>query len=614
MEKVTYNIKLLKSNENENVYNVCIGIPISYGWIDDVHLIVEKGSVKLDYYLPYKDKIDGIAYFSSEVCLNTSAIYHYYFNCKIEGRNTYIKKNGIVDSNYPNLDEKLKISINFSVPDWAKGKIMYHIFVDRFNRGNNVAPKEMLRRHVYKSFDDAMNVGPDGEGIWNNDFYGGDLKGIVDMLPYIKNLGVSILYLSPVVTSQSNHRYDTGDYENVDPYLGNNDDLKLLCDKCHEMGIKVILDAVFNHTGNDSKYFNEFGTYNSDGAHNNKNSVYSDFYRKHEKDENITYDYWWGMRNLPVCDGESKHWQEYITGKGGIIDKWFYLGIDGLRLDVADELTDNFIELIRKAVKRNKNDGFILGEVWKNPMRMGRSYIDSGKGMDTVMNYSLVDALIRYFKYGDVTKLAYIIRDIKNEYPDDTIYSLMNFTSTHDISRAINIFSSYEFNEYSEWAWNLRNDSLDYCKNFNLTSDEIRKGLLMYKAYLYTLAYLPGNLSIFYGDEIGIQGMGNLMNRKPFNLKKVDEELLQFCQNIGKIRNQERYLEDADIEIRDINDRYFMFERVNKKDSVLTTISRSDNETNFKIPDDYNRGECIHTLRLSKPGVLAPYGAVVIKK
>ena len=325
--------------------------------------------------------------------------------------------------------------------------------------------------------------------------------------------------------------------------------------------MKIILDAVFNHTGNDSNYFNEYGTFDTLGAYQSIYSTYDPFYKKHYHDGKVYFDYWWGMTNLPVCNGYSEEWKNYILGVNGIIDKWFNLGIDGLRLDVADELTDEFIEGIRCAVKRNKEDGFILGEVWKNPMRMNRGYIESGKGMDSVMNYQLVDALIRYFKYCDVNKLDYIIKDIKREYPIDTINTLMNFTSTHDISRAINIFSTYDFDEYSEWAWNLNNNNLDWCKNFKLTPSQYEVGKQIYKAYIYTLIFMPGILSIFYGDEIGLEGIGNLANRRPYpwNKDNLDLELLNYFKYIGNIRKEESFLQEAKLNILDINKDYFMF-------------------------------------------------------
>ena len=402
-------IKEIENIDNGKKYKVLLELPMDIGWIDYMNFIVEKGKEKLCFPMKHIKNENNKIYFETKVDLETRAIYNYYFEFKVNNNVKYIDKdNKIV--NQITRENKNKMSVNFDVPDWAKGKIMYHIFIDRFNRGSKEKLKEMPRRTIYNSFDDEMIIGPNKDGIWNADFYGGDLLGIVEKLDYIKSLGVSIIYLSPVVHSQSNHRYDAADYENVDPYAGCNEDLKKLCEEAHKKDMKIVLDAVFNHTGNDSKYFNEYGTFETIGAYQSMYSTYAPFYRKHYDNGQIKYDYWWGMTNLPVCNGYSKEWQDYILGIDGVIDKWFNLGIDSLRLDVADELTDEFIEKIREAVKRNKEDGFILGEVWKNPMRMNRGYIESGKGMDSVMNYLFVDSLIRYFKYEDITKLDYIIK------------------------------------------------------------------------------------------------------------------------------------------------------------------------------------------------------------
>ena len=320
------------------------------------------------------------------------------------------------------------------------------------------------------------------------------------------------------------------------------------------------------------------------------------------------------MKNLPVCDGNSKKWQDYIYGEGGIIDLWFDLGIDGLRLDVADELSDEFIEGIRSAVKRNKPDGFILGEVWKNPMRMNRSYISSGKGMDTVMNYTLVDALIRYIKYRDVNKLRDVIYQLKTEYPDDTLNSLMNFTSTHDISRAINIFGTREFQYNGEWAWNLSNNNIYWQKDYKLSPENYELGKDIYKAYLYTLTYFPGILSIFYGDEAGLQGMGNLSNRRPFPWDNIDKDLLEFVRKLGKIRNTEKFLETADLNIIDINDKYFMFTRSKEDEQVLFTMNRSSSKSNLYIPEKYRDYKIIHSHKDTNKEEIDSHGVLVLKK
>ena len=424
--------------------------------------------------MKYTDTVDEKAIFKTDVNLETKAHYNYYFTFNVHGIKREYKKTvkGMIN------DDKWSLSVGFETPKWTHGKIMYHIFTDRFNKTKEIP--NLPNRIVHKNWNEELIIGPDKDGRWNIDFYGGSLEGIIEKLDYIKSLGVSIIYLSPIFLSQSNHRYDISDYEMIDPYLGDFNDLKNLCTSAHEKGIKIILDAVFNHTGNDSKYFNEYNTFDTLGAYQDISSPYYSFYRKNGKN----FDYWWGMKNLPVCDGNSKKWQDYIYGVNGVIDKWFSYGIDGLRLDVADELTDEFIEGIRKAVKRNKTDGFILGEVWKNPMRMNRGYISSGRGMDSVMNYQLVDALIRYFKYADTYKISEVVNQLKTEYPKETLLSLMNFTSTHDISRALNIFGSDRFKEDGQWAWDLKNEDYAESKDYNLSESQYKKGLEIYKLYV----------------------------------------------------------------------------------------------------------------------------------
>jgi len=613
-KKIKYNIREIENLDNGKKYKITVEFPNESGWIDDVYFIIKKGKDIIPYKLTFKEKDNEKIIFEGDASLETRALYHYYFSYLEDGLRKFHKKENQVEDNKIIPDEMWKMSVNFSAPEWAKGKIMYHIFVDRFNRGNKEKMQEMPRRVIHESWNEDMVIGPDKDGIWNNDFFGGDLKGITEKLDYIKSLGTSILYLSPIVQSQSNHRYDTADYENVDPYAGCNDDLRELCDEAHKRGMKVVLDAVFNHTGSDSKYFNEYGTYPEIGAFQSKDSPYARFYRSKDIDGKTYYDYWWGMKNLPVCNGYSKEWQEYITGENGIIDQWFALGIDGLRLDVADELTDEYIEKIRTAVKRNKEDGFILGEVWKNPMRMNRGYIESGKGMDSVMNYTLIDALIRYFKYGDIDKLAYIIQDIKREYPDDTINTLMNFTSTHDISRAINILGTDDFKEYGEWAWDPKNNNHDNCKNRKLSKEEYEHAKEKYEAYSLALATLPGIMSIFYGDEVGIEGLGNLANRKTFPWEREDQEILEHFRKIGNLRINQPWLETADLKMLKINREHLMFERTNKENKALIAINRTAEEKDIEMPEEYKDAETIYTLKKSRFGHLGPYGGIVLKK
>ena len=610
LDKIDFNIEETNKLKDSSVYKISIKIPMDIGWIERMKFIIETDKTRSAHQMKHIKNEDNYVYFETEVELSTYAIYHYYFSFEANNNFIYYKKSN-EDIKSISKEEMWQLSVNFNVPDWAKGKIMYHIFVDRFNRGSKKPLENMKNRKIHSSWDEDIVVEQDESGLWNVDFYGGDLQGIIEKLDYLSSLGVSIIYLSPITWSQSNHRYDTSDYEKVDPYVGTNNDLYELCIKAHEKDIKIILDGVFNHTGNDSRYFNEFNNYNELGAYQSTESKYYSFYRKYIKNNKVVFDYWWGMKNLPVCDYNSSTWQDYIYGEGGIIDLWFSLGIDGLRLDVADELSDEFIEGIRKAVKRNKEDGFILGEVWKNPMHMNRSYLSSGKGMDTVMNYQLVNALIRYFKYKDSTILKNVLKSLITEYPKDSLDSIMNFTSTHDISRAINIFGTKEYAYNKEWSWDLINEDREYQKNYKLTKEEYERGREIYEAYVFTLAFLPGNLSIFYGDEIGMEGLGNLANRRPFTWTKQDTKLLELFQTIGKIRKKEKLLKDSELEIIDINSNYFVFKRKNNYEEMLIYINRSSHNIELITPSNYKQ---IYNLNNSTKDELTSHGALVLKK
>ena len=612
-DKTKVDFHIIEKNDKGVGYSIRIGMPTFFGWIDNVKIVIDNREINLEHIYNRGD----YAYFYTDLFLETKAIYKYYFKFKLNG------KDMIYDNN-------LKLSSNFCVPDWAKGKIMYHIFVDRFNKSSD--KQEFEGRKVHKNWNEKMIIGPDENGIWNNDYYGGDLAGIIEKLDYIKSLGVSILYLSPIVYSQSNHRYDTTDYELIDPYLGDFNDLEKLCDEAHKRGIKVIVDAVFNHTGDDSKYFDRYNRFGN-GAYNNKNSIYHDFYRYNENND---FEYWWGFKNLPETNCYSEAWKNYICGEDGIIDKWFSHGIDGLRLDVADELSDEYIELIRKAVKRNKEDGLIIGEVWYNPMRMNRHYLESGKGMDSVMNYLLIDALIRYFKYNDDNKLRDVLKQIQEEYPEDTINSLMNFTSTHDISRIINILGSDEFLINGEWSWNVREDNYDYLKKFDmsseefdelknileakrqgeitLTDEEYEQGKDMLKRYLYTLIFLPGVVSIFYGDEIGIQGLGNLSNRKSYTWDNIDYELLSFYRELGRIRGREKFLEEANLKIKELDKDKFIFEREKDGEKALIIVNNSENILEGIIPEEYLDYDYYYNSSDSVSSEVDKYSVFVLKK
>ena len=609
---ISHKILKMRSSEKGALFKVAIKIPFSLGWIERVNFYIQSNNQKNIYLLKHTKNKDGYAYFEEFLEIETCALYHYHFSFIASGVFQYYKNSNTTGNTSITIEECWKMSVGFDVPSWAKGANMYHIFVDRFKKSNSKIMPAMSKRTIHTNWQEPPVLGANDSGSWNVDFYGGDLSGIIEEIPYLKKLNIDILYLSPIFQSQSNHRYDTADYETVDIYAGTNTDLKNLCDIAHKNGMRIILDAVFNHTGNDSKYFNEYGTYNTVGAYQGSDSPYFDFYKNYWFQGERNFCFWWGMKNLPECDSNSEHWREYICGKDGVIDKWFSLGIDGLRLDVADELSDQFIEEIVKAAKRNKPDSFILGEVWKNPMRMNRGYISSGSSMHSVMNYLLVDALIRYFKYIDIPKLESTLKEVMSEYPDGTIHTLMNFTSTHDISRAIELFATNSFQQYGEWAWNLLDANLDWVKNHSLTPSEYYYGKNTLKPYVTVLAFLPGIFSIFYGDEVGLKGIGNLANRAPFPWGNEDLDLLDFFKTICRIRHEEVFLKEAKFRVLNITPEYFSFERYDEKNSIIVFASRSHHIVD--IGKNYEDFKVIFGFNNQEKNTLFPYGALVLKK
>ena len=253
----------------------------------------------------------------------TEGLYFYHFELDTPWGRSFVKNvgSGIGELNI-DADEfqQTVYDKNFKTPDFLKGGIIYQIFPDRFYKSKqkkkNVPSTRVMREWGEEPFwaEEQMN------GIWNNDYFGGDLKGIEEKLPYIKDLGVNCIYLNPIFEAHSNHRYDTADYEKIDSLLGDESDLKHLCRVAkEEYGISIILDGVFSHTGCDSKYFNIYNRYDSIGAYNSKESPYYSWYKFIDYPDN--YRSWWGIKLLPEIIEEDENYREYICGKNGILRK-----------------------------------------------------------------------------------------------------------------------------------------------------------------------------------------------------------------------------------------------------------------------------------------------------
>lgn len=333
---------------------------------------------------------------------------------------------------------------SFDTPHWMTGGIMYQIFPDRFYNSGTPKANVPQDRKLHEHWGEQPDWKPDERGIiTNSDYFGGDLKGIEEKLPYLESLGVTCIYLNPIFEAHSNHRYNTADYSKIDPLLGTEADFQHLCAAAKKRGMHVIVDGVFNHTGSDSIYFNREKRYPVEGAYNSQQSPYSSWYNFHPWPNQ--YDCWWNFDTLPDVNECDPSYNDYINGTHGIIRKWLALGADGWRLDVADELPDEFLENLRDAAKAEKPDAVILGEVWedasnKEAYGQRRKYFQ-GHQLDSVMNYPFRNAILGFLTGADAANMMEIIMNIVENYPPQVLRLLMNHIGTHDTERAITVLA-----------------------------------------------------------------------------------------------------------------------------------------------------------------------------
>ena len=263
----------------------------------------------------------------------------------------------------------------YETPAYLRGGVMYQIFPDRFSRGSESVTQTQRQKiaaaHPEASFHQSWNEAPtldiDPENGDNRalDFFGGTLKGIEEKLPYLRDLGVTVLYLNPIVRARTNHRYDTGDYCKVDPILGRKKDFVSLAKAAAAMGIHVVLDGVFSHTGADSLYFNRYSRYPGKGAYQSRRSHYADWYRFDSFPDR--YNAWWGFYTLPALEKDQPDYQHFLLNQeDGVLPCWLKRGASGWRLDVADELPVRLLKKMRYAVKHAKADSALIGEVWED--------------------------------------------------------------------------------------------------------------------------------------------------------------------------------------------------------------------------------------------------------
>ena len=541
-------------------------IPEELGYVDP-HLVLQKEG-RYDVPVHYRMKFDGQTphqnHFSVDVTLNDVGLYFYYFDLYTDFRRIVRGPDncGVVSWQEGESWQITVYEADFETPAPIKGKVFYQIFPDRFCEGVENKPMPFPDR-LYQADKHAEPFWQPNEvgGHLNEDYFGGDLKGIQMKLPYLRKMGVDYLYLNPIFEAHSNHRYNTADYLNVDPLLGTNEDFETLCAEARKYGIGIVLDGVFSHTGSDSRYFNREGRYGEGGAYRDPNSPYRSWYDFDSKYKG-GYRSWWGFETLPEVNEETPSFVEFITGEGGVIDTWLRRGAAGFRLDVADELPDEFIEKIRTAVKRVSPEKFLLGEVWEDATtKFGfdhrRTYL-RGHGLDATMNYPFRNAAVAFARGEDASAVGEQIMSICENYPKPALDCAMNFLSTHDTERGITAIAGEPANGRDRYWQSKRmipGDRID---------DALRRVLLAY-AMLYTL---PGVPCVYYGDEIGMQGYRDPFNRAYFDWNSTERRLRVPLSNLARLRRSCDAFDGGSMELVEASADVLHYRRVGKEQSA----------------------------------------------
>ena len=410
-------------------------------------------------------------------------------------------------------------------PVWFGRGVTYQIFPDRFCR---------------LSVPNAAGMVGDENGIVrNNDFFGGSLAGITSQLDYLQSMGVGTLYLCPIFESDSNHRYDTADYRRIDPMLGTEEDFRTLCREARCRGIRVMLDGVFNHTGSNSRYFNAHGFYPELGAAQSQESPYYSWYSFHPWPDD--YDAWWGIKTLPAVQESTDSYRRFIIrDHDSVVRHWLRQGASGWRLDVADELPDDFIAEIRDAMEQENPDSFLLGEVWEDGSNkvaysQRRRYL-LGSETHGLMNYPFRTAALDWLRGGDAACFRDTMETIREHYPRPAFYSALNILGTHDTPRILTLLGAEHVP-----------DTKDARAAYRLSPEERQKGEARLRVGEMLLYCFPGSPTVYYGDEAGMEGFEDPLNRKTYPWDRQDRALLDFFRSLGQLRRHRPSLQDGDL-------------------------------------------------------------------
>lgn len=509
----------------------------------ECYLVIKKDKKDYKYIFMYKTVKEGKTGFEVDFIPDEVCLYFYHFQINHED----FKKDYIFREN--DKDYQLTVHYPYKVPEWFKNAVVYQIFPDRFYNPEKWPIDSKPNSFIYSSFDELpMNILDQNGDLVRQDFYGGNLQGVIDKLDYLHSLGITCIYFNPIFESNSCHRYNTKDYLKIDSMLGDEDTFIELVNKAENLGIKIILDGVFNHTGDDSKYFIK--------AQQSKESEYYDwYYFKNYPDD---YESWWGFKTLPKVNCMNESYRNFIMNdsQNSVLNYWMNRGVKGWRLDVVDELTNEFVEEFKKKMRISDEESILIGEVWedasnKEAYHIRRGYFN-GKQLDSVMGYPFKEN-VQKFLNGEITGIDAIKKfiSLQENYPREAFYSNLNLLSSHDTPRCITT---------------LNNDKINF-----LSSVVIQMTF-------------PGVPQIYYGDEVGLEGAMSPDCRRAFPWGKEDEDILIFYKKMINLRKKNDIFVNGDIMFYEIIDDIFSYMRYNDKgQKAIVIILRKDSLISIKL-------------------------------
>ena len=528
----------------------------------------ENGQPVQEFSMEYKQADGPYEIWQAEISLDCCGLYFYYF--RITGHTGAFRlfKYGD-DTNMEDGDlwQLSCIDHGFVTPDWAKGAVIYQLFPDRFYKSGNCDLTGKLEPYtVHENWNEEVDWRPNEKGeVLNNDFFGGNFRGITEKMDYIADLGVDILYLNPIGKAFSSHRYDTGDYKTPDPMLGTVEDFRQLCQAAHERNIKVVLDGVYSHTGCDSLYFNKMGSFDSVGAYQSKDSAYYSWYQFRQFPDK--YVSWWDFDTLPTVNKMDPSFMDYIIySEDSVVAHWLSLGADGFRLDVADELPDAFILALKNRIRQLRPDALLMGEIWEdasNKIAYGirRKYFVDGE-LDSIMNYPYRTAILNFLRRCDDGRaLKNAVMTVLENYPPQVALCNMNMLGTHDTPRILTaLVDDFDGDRHA-------------LASRKLSQEQLSLAVARLKTASALQFCLPGAPSIYYGDEALMEGHKDPFNRRTYPWGAENQALLSHFKALGALRKNHPALKLGSTEFVSAGEGFVHFVRRYQKSAIHVCLS-----------------------------------------